>query len=530
MWSGWIETFGWQLYKWETKLKAANAYLLEVPIIAATLAYSYATVVFYNRLDKFWILLLLIPLFFIKKRFVKGIAYVLITLAFAALACYRVETIIQKRERLQALTENLIDKEVQMIGVVVDEPQIKPDRKRITLKVSNLSEEPFLIQGNLSSFAKVNYGDKCEIKGSLEKPKAFDDFDYAKWLEDQQILYTFRPVGYNCIDSSRYEAAPLVKGRAALVSLKQIFIKKINYEMPEPQASLLAGILLGDKRYFQQEFAEGLRLSGTTHIVAASGYNISIILVAVDKLFGRIKRKNRLVLSLIFAWCFTILSGLSISILRAAVMATLVIIGRLGGGVVKTHIVLALMIAIFALINPGYLNQVSFQLSLLSVMGLFYLHPAVVHFFDISTHRIKLFAKAKPFIEEYFMTTLATMLATLPVIVSNFKQLALGGIIANLLILPVLESSMILGLVGGISAFIWPSLSRLFFFVLWVQLKYFEGVVWIVARFKALVINFENLISLNFILALFVILTLLFILTFYPKEGQSNYYLKLFKE
>ena len=134
------------------------------------------------------------------------------------------------------------------------------------------------------SFYKFQVGQVCKIFGQLLPPENFDDFDYVRYLANQKIYFIVENPSISCDSiSERREGSFLTN---FLVDLKVKLIEDVDKVLNEPQSSLLAGILFGQKRLFSNEFDDATRIGGVSHIVAASGYNVTILSLLVSNIFS----------------------------------------------------------------------------------------------------------------------------------------------------------------------------------------------------------------------------------------------------
>lgn len=305
-----------------------------------------------------------------------------------------------------------------------------------------------------------------------------------------------------------------------LVDFKQNLNKTISDNLKEPQSSLLMGIIFGQDRLFSEKFDANVRMAGVSHIVAASGYNITILILAGSKIFKFFPFKLRLFLLLTLIWGFCILSGLSSSITRACIMTSISLLGMFLGRKNTIHITLPLACFVFVLVDPKIVFNIGFQLSVVATLGLIYLQPT---FSNISK---KLFGKSLSFLEDTLFPTLSCTLTTLPITIYTFKTLSIWAVIANCLILPVIETTMFLGVLGIVFSKFVSLLSAIFFEMVNVQLKYLELVVNVIGEIGWGYWELENVGGVvPIVIAVFLILLCIY---FYPVENEShNYYFKI---
>ena len=363
--------------------------------------------------------------------------------------------------------------------------------------------------GYIDWFEDVKIGDICEVYGDVKQPENFSDFNYKQYLRKKNIyLYSSRLSFKSCnfeMNGMKLGYYPVYL-RRGLRYVRDVLSSHIEENLPEPQASLLIGILFGSERAFSKDFEENLRVSGTTHIIAASGYNVTILIMLCSKIFGFLSKKVRLVVSLVVIWLFCIFSGLSASILRATVMGSITILALLTGSLKNIHILIPTGLFFLVLIDQKILMDIGFQLSMLATLGLVYLMPSILVF-------CKKFFKVGKWFEEYFLSTLSCTLATLPISISVFGKLSLVSVFANMLILPLTESTMLYGAIGMFIPW--------FFSVVYFQLKVFE---YVVNLFGSISIGYID-ISRPWVGLVIGFILILFCVYFYPVDGD-NYYVR----
>lgn len=261
----------------------------------------------------------------------------------------------------------------------------------------------------------------------------------------------------------------------SLFELKSNFEKSINKTLPEPQASFLAGLTVGARRSLPEEFKEDLIKTGTIHLVALSGYNVTIIAQFVNLFFGTfLSRQISFWLAIIFITLFALMTGASASIVRAAIMGILVLIARRESRLYNVRNALIFSGSLMVFQNPQILIwDIGFQLSFLATLGLIYFTP----FFEKRLGKITNFLNIK----ESLIATLSAQSAVLPFLLFYFSRLSLISPLANIFILPFVPFSMLLGFLIGVSSFIFLPLAHLFALPAWLLLTYKIKIIEILA-------------------------------------------------
>jgi competence protein ComEC len=373
---------------------------------------------------------------------------------------------------------------VTLEGVVWDEPEVRDAdaeaaarthlRVRAERVILSDGSEPIAVNGLALVYAprfsetrlaetgqaEWRYGDRVRVTGSLETPPVFDDFSYRDYLARFGIYSQVRRAQVVFLAERQgqpvYQIIFDFKARALAV-LKQLF--------PEPHAALLQGILLGVEAGIPPDIKDAFRLTGTSHIVAISGFNISILVAVFMALFSRWLGPNRGALfSIVAVAAYTVLVGASASVVRAAIMGSLGLIAlRLGRRTVGLNTLAAAALAM-VLWNPLTLWDVGFQLSAAATLGLIlYAEPMQAALQRVLERRLphEHAERLARFAADTFLLTFAAQLTTLPLIAYTFGQLSLISLLANALILPAQPAVMVLGLIALSAGLVWLPLGQL---------------------------------------------------------------------
>lgn len=262
------------------------------------------------------------------------------------------------------------------------------------------------------------------------------------------------------------------------------FIEVISQTLPEPQASLLAGMIFGVRSSLPKDLIEALITTGTIHIVALSGQNISILARIVSEVTLVFGRKISSLLTIIGIIGFVLFVGIAAPVVRAAIMGSLSLIAVYFGR--KDWALLSLFLAgsFMLMINPEWLSSVSFQLSFLSTLGIILLasnQPGKIE---------GLVNELKHDLLLNLRITLAAQLFTLPVVFLTFHRISLIAPITNVLISFVITPIMVLGIMLSLIGWVFLPLGHLFGYLVWVPLTYLVTVVDITSRFPFASIRF----------------------------------------
>ncbi len=252
----------------------------------------------------------------------------------------------------------------------------------------------------------------------------------------------------------------LTKFQTVLVGVRDSIVERIFLALPEPHGSLLAGILLGNRVKLDRDLLEVFRLVGLSHIIAVSGYNLTILTANIRSILRpALGRKLTLAVAAIAVVSFVLLSGAPPSIIRAAVMAGILLWGEYLGRPQRSLGALALAAGVIVLFQPKIIFDVGFQLSIAATYGLIRLAPVITS----ALERFKMPQWLKLILGE----TLAATIMTAPLIMAVFERLAIVSPLSNILVVPLIPLLMALGIGSVVLLFIVPPIGKLAVLLCW---------------------------------------------------------------
>lgn len=352
--------------------------------------------------------------------------------------------------------------EIRLTGVIASDPEDRETYTRFVLRVERIRIAELEIAAPLEGLVLVHasrlvewsYGDWVRVRGNLETPPSELDFDYASVLANEGI-YSWMPSA--SVDLLEHGHGSQLLG--AIYRLRASLLRTILRVFPDPEAQLMAGILLGIEGGISPSTREAFNRTGTTHIIAISGFNLTLIAQASMRISGRsLGRRRGAIAAIGVILIYTVMVGADPPVVRAAIMATLGLIAAYLGRVSQALRSLGLAAVIMTLINPLSLFEVGFQLSFAATLGLIlYAEPlqqAVQRMLEKLVDREHA-ERIGPLLGEYALFTLAAQLTTLPITVVAFHRLSLVSILANIFVLPLQPGLMLTGglamLTGAIS-------------------------------------------------------------------------------
>lgn len=224
---------------------------------------------------------------------------------------------------------------------------------------------------------------------------------------------------------------------------------------PSDSASLVAGLAIGDQSQQPPELKDAMRTAGLSHLTAVSGGNLAILIVLVlgGSRLLRIRLPAQILIALISVVWFVILVRPQPSVLRAAVMGSVVLVGMLGGGQRRGTGVLAFSVALLIVVAPELAVSWGFGLSVGATIGLILWSPGVLVWIQRKLPRVP------PALSDALAITITAQLATLPILIAMGSSVGLAGIPANLLAMPVVPIITILGLLTALLSVIYLPLA-----------------------------------------------------------------------
>ncbi len=407
-------------------------------------------------------------------------------------------------------------------GLVIAPPEEKTSSLEVVVKseylrISGRTENP--VNGKVLFYiplgTTLQYGDRVEVWGDLEKPDEGESFYWREYLEHKGIYSTIQFPQVKVIERS--QGNPLL---AMLFSLREKGNEVITQIFPSPEDALLRGILLGDESAISPSMEEAYRRTGTSHIIAISGFNMAVLAGMISLFFTRqLGTKRGAVVTILVLGSYSLLVGGSASVLRAAFMGAYTV---LAGAIARrgnTLNSLGLSALVMVLINPHLPWDLGFQFSFLATLGLaLFAGPLQLRVEDWLKKRFdqKRAVVLASILSELIFLTLIAQAMVLPVSIWHFHQVSWLFLIANPLILPLQPAVMILGLAAMTGGLFSITLGRI---LAWVAWPWAALTNWIVMTLSAIPTQPMSLPQFN-LFWVFISYLVLFGVFFRPKIGE----------
>lgn len=360
-----------------------------------------------------------------------------------------------------------VDEEVEIIGTIVRYPELREKNIHayVRLQSVNLMPTDEVVLAYIDRNYAVAYGTTVTLRGSLQQPEAFETdlgrtFAYPEYLRAQGVsLVMYYP---EMTTAAQSEAGLGVW----LFRFKDWFKKAVEQVIPEPAVGLGEGLLLGEKSGLGGRLEEVFRRTGIIHIVVLSGYNVMLVVVFVmtmlSYLFGK---RVRIVFGLVAILAFAVLVGLSATVVRASIMAALLLVSQATGQTYAVLRALFLAALLMVLWNPYLVAfDPGFQLSFVATLGLILLAPKLEERLTVVPEIIGL--------RSFLVATLATQFFVLPLLLYQIGEVSLVSVIVNVLVLPMVPVAMLLTFLAGLTTLLSETLALFVGYVAYLSLQY----------------------------------------------------------
>ena len=326
-------------------------------------------------------------------------------------------------------------------AVVVGVGSPREGQQSATLELA-VAAESLRVAATLPRYPEIAPGDRVSVGGRLE-PLPDDDGGYGTYLRRIGADATLRA---RSLDRIGGEVTPA----GAIETARRASGEALTRALPEPEAGLAAGILIGLRDRVDRDLAAAFTTAGVSHVVAISGWNIAIVAALVGALLrGRLGRRARSLATLVAIVAYTVAAGGSASVVRAAVMAAVVLLARESGRAGAAATALGWAVTLLLLVDPATIADAGFQLSVLATAGLIAWATSI-------TARLRCFRGGivPAWLAESLGVSFAAEAATLPVVLAGFGRFAVLAPAVNLLVVPLVPPAMAAGALALIAGWL----------------------------------------------------------------------------
>lgn len=379
-----------------------------------------------------WLLLgvLLLPIVFTRP------VYAMLVLAFAAGSLLGLWRGTVQRVELASYGEFLNQKVVVQGKIAEDVPRAANGTLEMRLQNVEVAGKqlPGQVWASSASDAKIKRSDIVTIEGLL-KP-GFGTFPAS--MTYVKVVKVERPA---LADPVR--------------DVRDTFAEGVRQGIAEPEASLGIGYLTGQRSTLPPELEEQLRIVGLTHVVVASGYNLTILVRFARRAFAKISKYMATASAGVMIAGFMLVTGFSPSMSRAGLVAGLSLAAWYYGRNIHPMVLLPFTAAITLLVNPMYIwGDLGWYLSFLSFTGVIMFAPLVHEYFWGKEKRPGI-------MRQLVVDTMSAQLVTFPILAFSFGEYSPYALLANLLVLPFIPFTMVLTFLTGLVGLLAPHLATI---------------------------------------------------------------------
>lgn len=332
--------------------------------------------------------------------------------------------------------------EVLLAGTVDDFPERRNARYRFAFRAEKLkinsnwvaTQGRVLVSGD--SLKDIRIGEKLLLSGFLRLPDASRNpgaFDYRAYLQAQDITATF--YGGKQAPLWRGASSGWLEWRQIISQTKSWIEARLASFSQGQRLALLKGLLIGERDEISKEVSEAFARTGLVHILAVSGSNVGFIalLIVTALYFLRLSRRWHPPFLLMGIFFYMILTGAQPPVVRATIMAAVIILGELFERDTDIYNSLGVAALIILLWQPLQLFQLGFQLSFAAMLGIAYLYEPLAALFK---KWLRLNWRPVHLVAMLLAVSFAAQFATLPISVQAFGRLPVAAIMGNLLVVP----------------------------------------------------------------------------------------------
>lgn len=279
----------------------------------------------------------------------------------------------------------------------------------------------------LSRYPEINYGDNITVEGVVEG----EGLKRVKLVEHK-------------------------KSTKVLIKLRERIIHFYQKSLPVRHAGLVTGVVLGSSEGLDTQFWEKLKISGTVHVVVASGMNVSIVAKFLISIFAIIlPRRKAIPFALLGIWSYSVLSGFDAPIIRASIMGSIAFVAQELGRMYYAGRALIITAVLMVFIKPEWAIDLGFILSFVATASILLIEEPVRN----------LFKKVPSFLRSDLSATLSAQIGVTPILYASFGQFNILSPLYNVAVLWTIPIITLIGMISGIVSLLFVPLGQLILFL-----------------------------------------------------------------
>ena len=337
--------------------------------------------------------------------------------------------------RVEQVSYSFPQTNTSYIGEVLDLPQQKTRSVACEVQLTYPFDKKVMLylEPDSNSFA-LEPGDELLVWAHIQPFKNIgnpDEFDYKRFMHNKGFSGSTFAGALNWTKTGR--SSKSIKAKALRVRSKVLEVYR-SFDLNNDAYSFISAITLGYKADLSDDLKDAFRASGTSHVLAVSGLHVGIIYIIIISFFSFLGRRGKtFVLKQVFVllclWGYVFVIGMPVSVIRAAIMLSLVSVGSILNREGLTYNTLAVAAFFILIINPFYLFDVGFQLSFVAVLSILFFQPKLSKLYTPKTN-------AFDYAWNLFTVSLAAQLGVFPLVFYYFGTFPTYFFITNLLVLP----------------------------------------------------------------------------------------------
>ena len=369
-----------------------------------------------------------------------------------------------------------IQENIKVEAIVVSNAKEKEYKDVFKIKVETINgstkyKGTYLQLSIKNNKSDIEYGDKITFTGEFkqgEQQRNYKGYNYRQYLKTNKI--------YGLVTTNKIEKIEKEQYNKILIFINKLSNKIVNNSneiLDEEQASLLTGILIGNKDNLSIKIEESFRDSNLSHMLAVSGAHVTYVILGITFILQKSKIHKRIskIVTIVLLMFFVILTGATASVTRACIMAIYILLGSLIYRKANILASISISLIIILAINPYKILDVGLQLSYGGTIGIILFNKILVERIKLPEIKNSILSKVINSIKEMLIVSVSANLIIFPIMAIHYNTISLTFFISNILAGPILGIIIILGFITIFISFISIEISKIISIILGLFLK-----------------------------------------------------------